>query len=96
MVKTPNNRIGIAGKHCRLTYYSCYCQIYEGTDDTGTSRHFGTNRPADISAESGRLFIGFTTDAIGNDIGFYAEFSIGKYIILARHVFCLVSAAKFK
>ncbi|KAI0212152.1 hypothetical protein LSAT2_002927 [Lamellibrachia satsuma] len=51
-------------------------KIYEGTDDTGTSRHFGTNRPADISAESGRLFIGFTTDAIGNDVGFYAEFSI--------------------
>ena len=37
------------------------------------------NRPADITAENGKLYIEFKTNATISADGFYAEYSIGEY-----------------
>jgi len=59
----------------------CCCQIYEGSDKTGKSKHTENTKPSDdITAASGKLFIEFKTNTNGNDVGFSAEFSIGNSI----------------
>ena len=60
------------------TYLLCCCQIYEGSDETRALKYSGKKKPDDISATSGKLFVEFTTNPAGNDVGFSAEFSIGN------------------
>lgn len=46
----------------------------------------GNHRPGDIHALHGSFLITFTSDAITSGVGFYAEYSVGKYKIRIIYV----------
>jgi len=81
-----------------VSFQFFYYQIYEGHDEKGTSKHSAEETPSkDVTAESGELFIKFSTDATENGNGFSAEYSIGKYqqsihvriVVILYHYVCL-------